>query len=766
MIAMRNFSILWVCALAVAMCACQERKTDGSDAEMDAFITELMGKMTLDEKLGQITLSAGADVVTGSYIGLSLRDAVARGELGGVFNVKGAEKIRDLQQIAVDSTRLGIPLLIGMDIIHGYETIFPMPLAMSCSWNMADVERSAQIAAVEATAGGINWTFSPMVDIARDPRWGRMAEGAGEDPYLGGQVAAAMVRGYQGSDLASDTTMLSCIKHFALYGAAEAGRDYNTVDMSRSRMYNDYLYPYQAGIDAGAATVMTSFNLVEGVPATANKWLITDVLRREWGFQGMVVTDYGSINEMYAHGVADKHQATVMAINAGTDMDMCSFGFITILKASLEAGEVSMQTIDAAVRRVLEAKYKLGLFSDPYRYCDIPREATDIYTAAHRAEARAIAARTLVLLKNDGDILPLAKSSRIALIGPMADNAPNQIGSWVVAADVSKYSSVLQGFRSAVEAAGGSVAYAKGANFYSDPVVEAGVSPNYQTRDPRSDAELLAEARRVAAGADVIVLALGEAAESSGESASRSDLTLPANQRALAEAMLATGKPVVLLNFSGRATVMTWEAEHVPAILNVWFAGSEAGDAIADVVFGDVVPSGRLSVTMPRSVGQLPLYYRHMSTGRPVEFENSSFLRFQSNYIDITNAPLYPFGYGLSYTTFEYSDFTLDADTMTADGTIRATVKVTNTGRREGTETVQFYIHDVLATTARPVAELRHFEQVTLQPGQSAQVTFPITVDDLKYYNAALEYVAEPGQFEVMVGPNSATLTRLPFTLQ
>lgn len=748
------------------MGACQHNQGDPAKGEMDTYVSELMAKMTLDEKLGQITLSAGNDFVTGSSIGLSLHDAIVKGELGGVFNVKGTESIRRLQQLAVDSTRLGIPLLIGMDIIHGYETVFPIPLAMSCSWNMADVERSAQIAAAEGTAGGINWTFSPMVDIARDARWGRMAEGAGEDPYLGGLVAAAMVRGYQGTNLASDSTLLSCIKHFALYGGAEAGRDYNTVDMSRNRMYNDYLYPYQAGVDAGAATVMTSFNVVDGIPATANKWLVTDVLRKEWGFEGMVVTDYGSIGEMQPHGVAELPEASAMAINAGTDMDMCSFGFIGTLKESVDAGKVSMKTIDAAVRRVLEAKYKLGLFDNPYRYSDTAREAEGIYTPAYRAEARAIAARTLVLLKNEGDILPLAKNRRVALIGPMADNVANQIGCWAVAADVSKYSSVLDGFRRAVSGEGGSVAYAKGANFFSDPDMEAGVSMSYQTRDPRSDAELLAEARRVAAGADVVVLAVGESADCSGESASRSDLTLPSNQRALIEAMLATGKPVVMLNFSGRATVMTWEAEHVPAIMNVWFAGSEAGDAIADVVFGDVAPSGRLTVTMPANMGQLPLYYRHLSTGRPVEYANTSFARFRSNYIDCSNAPLYSFGYGLGYTTFEYSDFALDSDSMTADGTIRATVRVTNTGRREGVETVQFYIHDVLSTVARPVAELKHYEQVSLNPGETATVTFPITADALKYYNSELEYVAEPGQFEVMVGPNSATLTKLPFTLQ
>ena len=534
--------------------------------------------------------------------------------------------------------------------------------------------------------------------------------------------------------------------------------------MSRNRMYNEYFAPYKAAVDEGAATVMTSFNTVDGIPATANKWLVTDVLRDQWGFDGMVVTDYGSIAEMAPHGVAGLADASAMALNAGTDMDMCSFGFISTLKENLDNGKVSQKTIDEAVRRILECKYKLGLFDNPYKYSDTLREAREIYTPEHRAEARRIAAETFVLLKNEGNVLPLAKKGRVAVVGPMADNALNMPGTWSVAAAPAKYKSVRQGIADAL-GADGSVLYAKGANFYSDKAMEDGISPNGSTRDPRSDAELLAEARRVAAQADVIVAAVGEAAEMSGESASRTDLTLPANQRALLEAMLATGKPVVMLNFSGRPTVMVWEAANVPAILNVWSPGSEGADAIADVIFGDVNPSGKLSATMPANVGQVPIYYNHLNTGRPEDPANPNFQRYRSNYIDSTNEPLYPFGYGLSYTDFDYSNLRLDSESMNADGTINATVTVKNTGSRPGTEVVQFYIRDLFASVARPVKELKHFERVSLEPGQSADVTFAITPDALKFYNADLDFVAEPGDFVVMAGPDSRRLLEKQFKL-
>ena len=719
--------------LSSSMASAAIPSTKAEQEKMDKFITELMSRMTLDEKLGQLNLPPSDDIVTGQTINSNIGAAVARGQVGGTFNIKGAEKIRDLQKIAVEKSRLGIPLLIGMDVIHGYETVFPIPLGLSCTWDMDAVEKSARVAASEMSAGGICWTFSPMVDISRDPRWGRMSEGSGEDPYLGSEIARAMVRGYQGKDLGAADNVMACVKHFALYGAAEAGRDYNTVDMSRYRMSKEYFEPYKAAVDAGAGSVMSSFNLVDGIPATENKWLLDDVLRKQWNFDGFVVTDYGSIGEVAVHGLEDLPEASVRTLKAGTDMDMCAFGFIGTLKKSLEEGKVSMDDIDKAVRRILEAKYKLGLFENPYKYNDVAREKKDIYTAANRAVARAIAAKSFVLLKNEGNILPLAKKGKIALIGPMGNSAVNMPGTWSVAADARKYKSLRQGFEDALKGKA-EVVYAKGSNLYEDPALEAACTVfGHDMRDPRTEQELLDEALRVAADADVIVAAMGEASESAGESSSRTDLTLPATQRRLLEALLATGKPVVMLNFSGRPTVMTWESENVPAILNVWFGGSEAADAIADVVFGDVNPSGKLTVSMPVNVGQVPIYYNHMNTGRPKNPADPSFQKYRSNYIDAPNEPLYPFGYGLSYTTYDYSDFHLDKTAMNRDGSVTASVKVTNTGDREGNETVQFYIRDVRGSVARPVKELKHFETVNLKPGESKTVDFRITPDMLKF---------------------------------
>ncbi len=737
-----------------------------TDAKMDAFISDLMGRMTLEEKLGQINLPPSDDIVTGQPQNSNIGAMVAAGQAGGTFNIKGGEKIRELQRLAVEKSRLGIPLIIGMDVIHGYETVFPIPLALSCSWDMVAIERSARIAAIESSASGIGWTFSPMVDISRDPRWGRMSEGAGEDPYLGSCVAKAMIHGYQGSDLTADDAIMACVKHFALYGASEAGRDYNTVDMSRLRMYNEYFAPYQAGVEAGAGSFMTSFNLVDGVPATANRWLIEDVLRKEWGFDGFVVTDYASIAEIPVHGAGDFATATVNALRAGTDMDMSAMAFISVLKTALDEGRVTMTEIDGACRRVLEAKYRLGLFENPYKYNDLARERTQVYTPEHRAEARRIATETFVLLKNDNNVLPLERKGRILLTGPMANTAANMPGTWSVAANLETPKTLLQGFKDAT-AGKAQVVYAKGSNLYTDAVTEAACTVfGRDMRDSRSDDELLREALAAAADVDVIVAAMGEASESSGESSSRSSLTLPACQQRLLEALLATGKPVVMLNFSGRPTVMTWESEHVPAILNVWFGGSEAADAIADVVFGDVVPSGRLTATMPRNEGQIPIYYNHLNTGRPKDPNGPAYQKYRSNYLDVDNTPLYPFGYGLSYTTFDYTDFALDSNTLGVDGKIVASVTVTNTGKRAADEVVQFYIHDLQGSISRPVAELKHFDRISLAPGESRRVEFVITPDVLRFYNYELERVAEPGDFEVMAGPDSGHLSRLPFTLK
>ena len=631
--------------------------------KMDQFIDNLMGKMTLQEKIGQLNLPVSGEIVTGQAKSSDVAGKIRKGQVGGLFNVKGVENIREVQKIAVEQSRLKIPLLFGMDVIHGYETVFPIPLALSCSWDMEAIKESARIAAKESSADGICWTFSPMVDICRDPRWGRMAEGGGEDPYLGSEISAAMVKGYQGDDLTDKNTIMACVKHFALYGAPEAGRDYNTVDMSHLSMFNNYFPPYKAAIDAGVGSVMTSFNVVDGIPATGNKWLMTDVLRDRWGFDGFVVTDYTAISEMIAHGMGDLQQVSAMSLSAGTDMDMVADGFLTTLEKSLKEGKVTMAEIDKACRRILEAKYKLGLFDDPYKYCDASRVKKDIFTAENRAVARKIATETFVLLKNENNLLPLQRKGKIALVGPLANTKANMPGTWSVAAASDKYNSLYESMKQSL-AGKAEVLYAKGSNLMYDAQREAEATMfGREMRDPRSAQELLDEALSVASQADVIVAAVGESSEMSGESSSRTNLEMPDAQRDLLTALKKTGKPIVLVYFAGRSTVMTWEQENFPAILNVWFGGSEAADAICDVVFGDVSPSGKLTTTFPKNVGQIPLYYNHLNTGRPLE-AGKWFSKFRSNYLDIDNDPLYPFGYGLSYTTFRYGDLQLSNNSM------------------------------------------------------------------------------------------------------
>lgn len=759
---MRTRTIL--IAVLTASSVCLTAHAESADMHMKSFIDNLMSKMTLKEKIGQLNLPVTGDIVTGQAKSSNIADKIRRGEVGGLFNLKGADKIREVQKIAVEQSRLHIPLLFGMDVVHGYETIFPIPLALSCSWDMKGIEHSARIAAIEASADGISWTFSPMVDICRDGRWGRMSEGSGEDACLGSAIARAMVKGYQGENLAASNTIMACVKHFALYGAAEAGRDYNTVDMSHWRMFNDYFPPYKAAADAGAGSFMTSFNVVDGIPATGNKWLLTDVLRKTWGFNGFVVTDYTAISEMIAHGMGNLQQVSALALNAGTDMDMVSDGYIGTLEQSLAEGKVSLQAIDQACRRILEAKYKLGLFTDPYRYIDIKRAKKLIYTPQHRADARAIAAETFVLLKNQGGLLPLRKTGKIALIGPLADTKANMPGTWSVAAAFDKYKSLREAMIGAVGNKA-RILYAKGSNIMNDAQIEANGSMfGREIRDSRPADEMLREALSVADKADVIVAAVGETSEMSGESSSRSSLTIPDAQQALLAALKQTGKPIVLLNFSGRATVMNWEDANFDAILNVWFGGSEAGDAICDVLFGDKSPSGKLTVTMPKSVGQIPIYYNHLSTGRPLA-EGKWFTKFQSNYLDIDNEPLYPFGYGLSYTTFKYGDLVLDRTSMTQADSIRATITVTNTGNFDGDEIVQLYICDVVGSVSRPVKELKGFSRISLKKGETKTVNFVIDADKLKFYNSTLDYVCEPGEFKVMVGPNSRDLQSKNFKL-
>jgi len=730
---------------------------------MNQFIDELMGKMTLEEKIGQLNLPVTGDIITGSTVSGDVVGKIKAGQVGGLFNMKGVQSIRALQEVAVKQSRLGIPLIFGMDVIHGYETVFPIPFAMSMSWDMEAIRNSARIAAIEATADGICWTFSPMVDICREPRWGRMSEGNGEDPYLGSAICRAMIEGYQGADLADKTSMMACVKHFALYGAPEAGRDYNTVDMSHVRMFNEYFPPYQAGVEAGAGSFMTSFNVIDYIPATGNRWLMTEVLRDRWGFDGFVVTDYTAISEMINHGMGDLQTVSALALKAGTDMDMVADGFLGTLEKSLNEGKVSMADIDKACRRILEAKYKLGLFDDPYRYLDSKRAKKEIYTDEHRAAARKLATETFVLLQNKDHVLPLNRSGKIALVGPLANTRANMPGTWSVAAASDRYSTLLEAMRRAVGDKA-QVMYAKGCNVCYDAELEKNSTMfGREMRDERPVDVMRDEAVRIARECDVIVAAMGEPSEMSGESSSRSDLGILDAQKDLLTALKATGKPIVLLNFSGRATVMDWEVENIPTILNVWFGGSEAADAICDVVFGDVAPSGKLTVTMPRNVGQIPIYYNHLNTGRP---NPQWFTKFTTNYLDVPNSPLFPFGYGLSYTTFEYSPLTLSSNTMTAGSSIKASVTVTNTGDREGAEVVQLYIRDMVGSIARPVQELKGFERITLKPGESRTVTFSIDEQLLKFYNKDLQYVCEPGDFEVMVGPNSRDVQRKQFALR
>ncbi len=711
--------------------------------DMDKYVSALMEKMTVEEKIGQLNLMPGTSFTTGEPKDNPLLQMAAEGKLGAVLNMSGEKNLKILQDAATRQSRLGIPVMVGMDVIHGYETVFPIPLAMSCSWDMEAIEQSTRIAAKEATADGICWTFSPMVDIALDARWGRIAEGSGEDPFLGSCIAQAMVRGYQGNF--SKQNLMACVKHYALYGAAEAGRDYNTVDMSRIRMFNQFMPPYKAAAEAGAGSFMTSFNIVEYVPATTNRWLLDDVLRKEWGWNGFVVTDYGSIDEVAAHGLGNLTKASVMALKAGTDMDMCSGGFIKTLSQSLSDGSISMEDIDTACRRVLEAKYKLGLFKDPYRFLDAKRRATDIYTPEHRRFARQMATKTFVLLKNEGNILPLKPQGRIALIGPMADNGANMVGTWAPMAKRSRVATLKETMKQRLKD-NAQVDYAQGCNFTSDPVLQADGGAWIAAPWKNADT-LMAEAISVAERADVIVCAMGEESEMSGESHCRASLEMFDAQQHLIEQLLKLGKPIVLLNFAGRPTVMTWEQSHIPAIMNVWFPGSEASDAICDVLFGEAVPSGKLTVSMPQATGQEPLYYNQLPTGRPMGENAQRFCLYKSNYLDVRNDPLYPFGYGLSYTTFAYSDITLEGRT--------ATIRVSNTGDYDADEIVQLYIHDVEASISRPVKELKGFRRIHLAKGESTEVSFTITDDMLKFYNQQLDYVLEPGDFEIMIGPDS-----------
>jgi beta-glucosidase len=726
------------------------------DARMNAFIKDLMNKMTLDEKIGQMNLTTAGGFSTGAAVNDKVQQKLKSGQIGGMLNGFSLESMRASQEIAVKESPNHIPILFGMDVIHGYRTIFPIPLAMSCMWDMSFIEKSARIAAQEATANGIAWTYSPMVDIARDPRWGRIAEGSGEDPWLGSQIARAMVKGYQGNDLSLNNTMMACVKHFALYGAAEAGRDYNTVDMSHLSMYNDYFPPYKAAVEAGAGSVMTSFNVVDGIPATGNHWLLTELLRDQWGFKGFVVTDYTAVNEMINHGIGDLQHVSALALKAGTDMDMVGEGFLTTLKKSLDEGRITIMDINLACQRVLEAKYKLGLFDDPYRYMNEQRSKTEVMTSENLRNAREIAVRSIVLLKNDKHILPLKKSGTIAVIGPLANSKSDMLGTWAMGGDQSKVTSIVDGIKNACGKSV-NVLYAKGSEFTDNPQLSKAVNafgmPGQQQSGVPvlSAGQMLDEALNTADKADVIVAVLGEPAAWSGEASCLIDIGIQKVQQNLLKALLLKGKPLVLVLVNGRPLTLYWEAQNVSAILEAWAGGTEAGNAVADVLFGDYNPSGKITTTFPLNVGQIPLYYNHKNTGRPANPVN----KFTSKYLDSPNDPLYPFGYGLSYTTFDYSDITLTKSQLKGNDKLTVTVSLRNKGDLAGEEVVQLYIQDPVASVSRPVRELKNYKKVMLQPGETIDIHFDITTNDLMFYNSDLKYDWEPGDFIIYIGTNS-----------
>ena len=690
--------------LALAAVACAP-KPAGKFLQNDPRVDELMKKMTLDEKIGQMVLFTSDWSVTGPSMRQGYLDDIRAGRCGNLLNAYTADFTREVQRIAVEESRLGIPILFGYDVIHGFRTIFPINLGMSASWDIQAIEKSAQIAAEEAAAAGLQWTYSPMCDISVEPRWGRISEGSGEDPYLGSLIAAAMVRGYQGDDLSADNTLLACVKHFAAYGAPQAGRDYNTVDMSERWLREFYLPPYKAAVDAGALSVMASFNELDGVPAHANKHLMQDILRDEWGFEGFIVTDYTGINEMVCHGyAADEADAGVLSVNAGVDMDMMSASFMNYLKEKVEKGEVSRKTVDEACRRILNLKAALGLLDDPYKYCDTEREKERTLTPENKAFARSFAAETMVLLKNNG-ILPLKKGEKVAVLGPLADSKDDLLGSWRGAGEVQAV--------------------------------------------PASVLDAIKEVTPVVANAAKVVLVIGEPWSWTGEAASRSSIRIPEDQVALLKQLKKQGKQVAVVLMNGRPLDLSEESELADAILEAWYPGTMGGYAVADVLFGDVNPCGKLSVTFPRNLGQVPIYHYAKNTGRPYVHPEA---KYESRYLDVPNEPLYAFGHGLSYTTFEYSDITLSADTFKGDEELTARVTVTNTGDREGTEVVQMYIRDLVGSVTRPVKQLKGFERITLGPGESKEVVFTICKDTLSFYRQDMTWGAESGDFNIFIG--------------
>jgi beta-glucosidase len=732
----------------------------------DAFINNLMKQMTLDEKIGQLRLISIGPEMPRELI----RKEIAAGNIGGTFNSITRPENRPMQDAAMRS-RLKIPMFFAYDVIHGHRTIFPIPLALASSWDMDAISLSGRIAAKEASSDGVDLTFAPMVDISRDPRWGRTSEGFGEDTYLVSRIAGVMVKAFQGTGANAADSIMASVKHFALYGAVEGGRDYNVVDMSPIKMYQDYLPPYRAAIDAGAGGVMVALNSINGVPATANTWLMNDLLRKEWGFKGLAVSDHGAIFELIKHGVAaDGRQAAKLAIKAGIDMSMNDTLYGKELPGLLKAGEIEQSDIDNAVREVLAAKYDMGLFKDPYlrigKAEDDPAD-TNADSRLHRAEARDVARRSLVLLKNQGEILPLKKTAKIALVGPLAKAPIDMMGSWAANGRPAQSVTLFDGMTTALGSQS-TLIYARGANITSDPKVLGYLNfLNFDAPevvdDPRSAQVLIDEAVKAAKDADVVVAAVGESRGMSHESSSRTDINIPPNQRELIKALKATGKPLVLVLMNGRPLSILEEKEQADAILETWFSGTEGGNAIADVLFGDYNPSGKLPITIPRSVGQIPTYYHHLSIGRP--FTPGKPGNYTSQYFDDTTGPLFPFGFGLSYTDFSLSDMALSSTTLNKTGKLDASVTVKNTGKRDGETVVQLYIQDVTGSMIRPLKELKNFQKVMLKAGEQKVVHFTITEDDLKFYNAQLKFAAEPGKFNVQIGLNSEDVTQQSFEL-
>jgi len=739
---MNKLNSLAILLIGLSLFSCKPA-TENSDAELDKKVDSVLALMTLEEKIGQLTLYTSDMDQTGAFIRKEYEQDIKDGKVGSIFNAYGAVYTRKLQDMAM-TTRMKIPLMFGYDVIHGHRTIFPIPLGEAASWDMDAIELAARVAATEAAAEGLHWTFAPMCDIARDPRWGRILEGAGEDPYLGSLIARARVRGFQNNDLKATNTVAACVKHFAAYGAAQAGRDYHSVDMSERMLREVYLPPYQAAIEAGAVTVMTSFNDLNGIPATASKYLMTDILRNEWNFKGFVVTDYTSIMELMHHGVAaDTAHAAELSVNAGVDMDMQSGFYNHSLAKLVSEKKVSEAQINEAVKRILRVKFQLGLFEDPYRYCSEEREKQLIMNPGFLESARDVARKSIVLLKNKNNVLPISKSVKtIAVIGPHADNKRDLIASWSAAGNWTKSVSLLEGIKSQLPDA--NILYAKGCNLNDDST------------------QYIEQAVKIAMQADVVVLALGEPAWMSGEAASRANLNLPGVQQQLAEALQETGKPVAVVLMNGRPLTINWLAANVPAILETWFLGTQAGHAIADVLFGNYNPSGKLPVTFPRSVGQIPIYYSMKNTGRPMNPND----KYTSKYLDVSNEPLYPFGFGLSYTTFKYSEPTLNSTEILATDTLKVSIEISNTGKYTGEETVQLYIKDLVATVARPVKELKAFKKVKIKAGESQKIEFSITAADLSFYRADMSFGTEPGEFTVMVGTNSNETKNVNFKLK